>query len=221
MKNALRKEMRRVRNGLNPAWIARTSDLVQRRVLRLDEFRRAKVVSAYLAVEGEVRTELLLDACWKAGKKVCVPAYRPAGGEYRWAFLQENDRLRDGPWGIPEPAKPAAASPARIDFVIVPGVAFDGRGNRLGHGCGYYDRLLASLRRGDVFKLGLAFSHQVVESIPAMPHDVAMDAVATERGISRRPRPPRTARPAAPAKRNVKEQQQGRRKRRPAGGKHA
>ena len=203
-KDDIRKEMRRLRSGLDPDWIARTSELVQRRVLEIDEFKQAAVVSCYLADIGEVHMNLIMETCWKAGKKVLVPAYWAAREEYRWACLERNDRLRIGPWGIPEPEKAAIASGADVDMVIVPGVAFDEQGNRLGHGCGYYDRLLSGFREGPAFKLGIAFAYQVVESLPALPHDVIMDAVATERGLFRRPRPAHSQSAARRVHRGVK-----------------
>ncbi len=188
-KDEIRAEMRRVQSALTPDWIARTSEQVQRNALELEEFRAARVVACYLADTGEVRTNMVLEACWKAGARVCVPAYRAESREYRWAFMEKNTRLKPGPWQILEPENPGQADDARIDFAVVPGVAFDRQGNRLGHGRGFYDRLLAGLAGPATFKLGFAFSCQVVEAVPALPHDVVMDAVATEADVFRRTRP--------------------------------
>ena len=111
-----------------------------------------------------------------------VPVVKPSGlvaAELPAGQLQ----FQPGPFGIPEPAvSTGAISPEEIDCVMVPGIAFDRRGTRLGFGKGYYDRFLCQLP-ATTHVCGLAFSLQIVEHIPNMPHDVRMQSLVTEQGV--------------------------------------
>lgn len=194
----IRLRIREQRKDLVPAWVRQTSDRIQGLVQDLEEWRAANQVCCYLAVPGEVQTEGLLKACWKLKKRVCVPAFRKAPGRYDLAWYDGGD-LAVGYGSVPEPAEPrwienlvpdeADSSGRRgesVDLVIVPGLAFDRSGARLGHGRGHYDRLLriGALKRA--FKLGLAFEFQMLDAVPVDIHDVRMDAVVTEKTVYRR-----------------------------------
>ena len=160
------------------------SAAAQRRVLAMPGFKAAGAVACYLAAPGETRTDLIVRQCRRLGKRVFVPAWSAARGRYVLALLGRNAALRAGPHGMPEPAAAGRPAPRRIDLVIVPGLAFDAAGNRLGRGGGHYDSLLRrpGLRRA--FKAGLAFDFQVVAAVPAGRLDVKMDAVVTESGAT-------------------------------------
>jgi 5-formyltetrahydrofolate cyclo-ligase len=211
-KAALRLQVREHRRALDAGWVAEASEAVARRVRAMPEFARARTVACYLALPGEVRTERLLESAWRAGKRVCVPACRPDTGGYALAWLDRGEPVAT-PAGrmAREPAAPRWVGAERLDLALVPGVAFDRRGARLGHGGGHYDRLLARTAVG--LKVGLAFEWQIAERLPAGPRDVPMDRVVSERaaygGDARpspatggRPRMGRAGRPR-PAGRNV------------------
>jgi 5-formyltetrahydrofolate cyclo-ligase len=138
-------------------------------------------VACYLATPGEVGTDRILRACFEAGKTVAVPARRGAPSDYGLCLLTPGAPLRAGALGILEPAVLEWVEAGGMDLIVVPGVAFDAAGRRLGHGLGCYDRLLADA--GRAFKAGLAFDWQLVPEVPADAHDVAMDAVVTERAL--------------------------------------
>ena len=154
------------REALAPEAVGDLSHRVALRVVATDEFLRAAVVMAYAPIRNEVD---------------------PAG------IAQQADRrqvpravsalalLRPGSYVIPEPPEAACPeiNPSHIDLVLVPGVAYDRRGYRLGYGAGYYDRFLRLLRP-DALKVGLAYSFQVLDVLPAEAHDVPVDLVATE-----------------------------------------
>ncbi len=180
-KTALRtaaEERRRRQRGKD-----RLSAAVCARFAALAPYAAAATVMAYVGVRNEVRTLPLLTAMLIEGKQLVVPFC--AEGELRLFRLYDLDELRPGHFGIPEPS-PALrrlaqrrADPRSIDLVMVPGVAFDRRGGRIGQGRGYYDRFLARLRE-DAFTAGLAFECQLFPAVPMEPHDVFLDAVVTE-----------------------------------------
>ncbi len=123
-----------------------------------------------------------LAACRRSGKVVCVPALRKRTGRYGWALLEEEAPVQMGRWGILEPAKPRWVAAERLELIVIPGLAFDRVGGRLGHGGGHFDRLLA---QGRGFKVGVAFERQILAAVPSEAHDVPMDAVVTETTFTR------------------------------------
>jgi len=181
MKTRLRLEMKARRAALDPAAGAAASAAAQARLCAWSVFRNARGVACYLAAPGEAGTELILKACFEAGKRVAVPARRGGPADYGWCRFTPDTPLRAGALGIREPARPEWVEPAELDLIVVPGVAFDAAGRRLGHGLGCYDRLLAAV--GPALKAGLAFEWQLAPEVPAEAHDVPMDAVVTERTI--------------------------------------
>jgi 5-formyltetrahydrofolate cyclo-ligase len=140
----------------------------------------------YVHMRSEVRTAEFLSTALGEGKGIVVPWC--LDDDLGLFLLESMDELAVGTYGILEPRVELRAAgrrrvdPAELDLVMVPGVAFDRRGGRLGHGRGYYDRLLAQVRP-DTALVGLAFECQMFPAIPAGPHDVFMDKVITEKTI--------------------------------------
>ena len=189
-KKILRAEMRRRRSELDPDWIRRTSDCIGARLPDLEPFRRAAVVGVYLSTPSEVQTDAMLETCWEAAKKVCAPRWNPRVRAYGMAVLERNAGTEAGPGRCLQPREDSPAAPDRIEFWLVPGLAFDAEGGRLGHGGGHYDRLLSSPAAAGAFRLGLAFDFQIVARIPMGKDDVRLDAVLTEARVLRLPRGP-------------------------------
>ncbi len=174
------------------------SRIICGKLAALDEYHRAGVVMSYVDVRSEVRTRPFLPEILRRGKTLVVPyCVGPDLGLFR---LENMDELAPGYFGLLEPLPDLRLradkriDPAQLDLVMVPGVAFDPHGGRIGHGKGYYDRLLPSLRP-DACLVGLAFQCQIVPEVPMQPYDVAMDLVITEIAIRRGrgrsgPRPP-------------------------------
>lgn len=178
-KALLRAEIRERRHGLQPAWIADTSRVVQERALSLPECAGASVVGCYVALRGEVATDLIIESSGRNGKTVCVPAFDRESDTYRLTRLCAASALVAGPMGVPEPVGGEPIAAADVDCVVVPGLAFDAFGGRLGHGGGHYDRMLAEIPRRAT-KIGLAFAFQIYDRVPVSGHDIPMDIVVSE-----------------------------------------
>ncbi len=175
-KRRLRQRLLAARRDLSANAAARLATAVCARVAKWHAFAAARHVVAYAAVENEVDPHEVVDTALEAGKAVYFP--RIARGDLE--FLRaEPTRLRPGRHGIPEPIDGAPLVPGTLAVLfLVPGVAFDTRGVRLGRGAGCYDRALA--RHTEAVRVGLAYEMQVVQSLPEAALDVRMHAVATE-----------------------------------------
>ena len=184
-KDEIRTTVRESRRALDAEWISENSGAVERQVADLVEFRHASVVAAYVAMQGEVRTEALIERCWDERKTVVVPAYRRESGHYDLATMARDVRMAVGPCGILEPEEKQWISVDDVDLVLVPGLGFDSTGGRVGHGRGHYDRMMAPGRAGSPFKMGLAFEFQMFDRVPTNAWDVRMDAVVTEKRVIR------------------------------------
>jgi 5-formyltetrahydrofolate cyclo-ligase len=195
-KESIRTTMRARRAALTPLHIQQASTRIQRAVMKLPEWAAARRVCVYLALPTEAQTWALLAACWKTGKQVWVPAYRKKVLRYTLARLRPDDPVAAGHWAVPEPTHPRWAVPARVDLVVTPGLAFDRTGDRLGHGRGHYDRLLAGAALQKAFKVGLALECQMVARVPMNARDIRLDAVVTERAVYRRQKTDDRRRPA-------------------------
>ena len=169
------------RRGLAVAERRSASLRIQQTLLARPEFATARVVACYAAIHGEVETELIIRAALAAGKTVLLPAVAGEGLLFR--RIADPAALRTGAFGIPEPAKHAAAIPAEeIDLFVIPGVAFDLEGRRIGYGKGYYDRTLHRLE-GKGRMIGFCYDFQLVDEIAGEPHDVLIDLVITEKRV--------------------------------------
>lgn len=184
-KDEFRDVIRERRRGLDAAWINENSDAIERRVAELNEFRKASMVAAYVAMPGEVRSDAIIERCWREQKGVCVPAYQAETGRYGFVKLERESRMVTGPSKILEPEDKSWIPVDDMELVLVPGLAFDSSGGRVGHGRGHYDRILEQARAGTPFKMALAFEFQMFERVPIDPSDVRMDVVVTEKRVIR------------------------------------
>lgn len=157
---------------------ARAGDALQARAAALPVLREARAVALYLAMPHEAPTARLAAELHASGRALFAPVADGRGG-YRFARYAPDAPTRRGALGIREPER-TGDGPDVIDLVLVPGVAFDPAGGRLGHGAGHYDRMLAPLRERGTCFVALAFELQIVEDIPMLPHDVRMHWIVTE-----------------------------------------
>ena len=183
-KERLRKRVLAVRMGLDRGRAKVSGQAILDRVLGLEAYLRAKLVHTYVSSkENEVDTRALIGTCLAQGKRVAVPVVMPGTKTLAHALIDGLDQLVVGPWGLAQP-DPAAAvwlpAEARIDLVVVPGLAFDRRGQRIGWGGGYYDRFLAQVQ---TVKIGLCYDELVLDCIPGEPHDVPVNMVVAETAI--------------------------------------
>ena len=177
-KSELRAHMRDVRRLLDDTCRAGLSTAICERLLGLPELAGCLGVLAYHATAEEADPAGALSALSALGVRVAMP--RVAGpGELGLHWVDEASELAPGAYGILEPSESApSVHIGDIDAAIVPGLAFDSSGSRLGFGGGYYDRLLPLLPHGTP-TIGLAFDEQVVESVPVGPGDAAVAIVVT------------------------------------------
>lgn len=160
----------------------RRSRAIWRKVARLTAFRLARTVCCYVAQPYEVETRPMIEAMLTQGKRVVVPVVRPRAKRLVCAEVRDpSAELAPGAFGVLEP-RPGARRPVppqALDLVLVPGLAFDRQGHRLGHGHGYFDRFLARLP-GRTPTVGLAFRFQVLARLPVTAHDRAVHTVLTD-----------------------------------------
>lgn len=183
-RKALLRQAERTRwlSGL-PADLDRRGLAIQERFLAAFPPVRGRRLALYAAVRGEVGTGLIRAVCLAAGATLFYPRVMDDGS---LSFFPHGaaDGWTRGRFGVPEPAAVGGAAGIRegFDVVVVPGLAYDRRGRRLGQGCGYYDRFLRSLA-GSPVTVGLAFPWQIVPEVPVNDRDVPVDVVVTEEEI--------------------------------------
>jgi len=158
------------------------SRLIQERLFKTPEFKAAKTVMLYCSFDGEVETVDMMKQAKKMGKDVAVPVTVRTEKKIIPSLVENiEEELTDGPYGIKQPKKESQRLVAhdRLDLVVVPGVAFDRRNNRLGRGEGYYDRFL-KLLPSTTPTIGLAFDFQLVDTLPELEaHDMPVSLVLT------------------------------------------
>lgn len=180
-KEELRARFRELERQRSPEQVASASRAVCEALSNLPLFRQARCIGAYLSLPTEIGTGEILEAAWRQGATVCVPYFRPESGDYGLSRLDRDSPLREGRWHLREPEHPEPMDPPQLDLILVPGVAFDRQGGRLGHGGGHYDRLLVRVARP--LRLGLAFQDQVVDHLPEEDHDQGVQAILTDQGL--------------------------------------
>ncbi|TDT32389.1 5-formyltetrahydrofolate cyclo-ligase [Streptomyces sp. BK208] len=191
-KRTLRRDILAARNRLTPDDVREAARALAGRALGLPELAGARAVAAYVSVGAEPGTLALLDALRARGARVLLPALLP-DNDLDWGEYTGEDslaRVRHG--GRMELCEPAGErlGPDAVtlaDVVLLPGVAVDGRGLRLGRGGGSYDRVLARLEAAGARPalLVLLYDREVVARVPAEPHDRPVDAVVTPSGVRR------------------------------------
>lgn len=180
-KRALRADTLARRRRLTPQQVASQSLDLQQRLLELPEFGDALVLALYAPIHHEVETAAVAQAALAAGKTLLYP--RVEGDDLRFCRVGDLGELSPGKYGIPEPAG-EPWNPAAADLIVVPGVAFDHYGRRIGYGKGYYDRALHRLE-GSGKLVAFCYDFQLVEEIVGEPHDVTMDLIVTELRVVR------------------------------------
>lgn len=176
-KQSIRERLLAERRHLAPATCFSRSLLAQRRLLQTPEFQSAHTVGLYSPILNEVFTETLFEVARSLKKRVLYP--RVDKNQLEFVVVEERNELAHGRFGVLEPTGQAICGAGDIDFLVIPGVAFDLSGFRLGYGKGFYDRALAHWTGRGVLA-GLCFDFQVLEKLPAESHDVRLDLVLTE-----------------------------------------
>ncbi|MFF4537476.1 5-formyltetrahydrofolate cyclo-ligase [Streptomyces aureus] len=191
-KRTLRRELLRVRNGLTADDVRETAGVLAARALELPELAGARTVAAYVSVGSEPGTRTLLDALYARGVRVLLPVLLP-DNDLDWGAYTGPDSLTEvrhgGKMALLEPAgeRLGPEAVAEADAVLLPGLAVDARGMRLGRGGGSYDRVLARLERAgaDPALVVLLYGTEVVDRVPEEAHDRPVHAVVTPAGPHR------------------------------------
>ena len=183
MKDAIRKQVLCIRNKLSDNEVQSLSERVFTNLIKNSFFESSFHVMVYLDFRHEVKTDAVINHCLGKGKKVYIPICIPETHEISISRLTSLEELQSGHFGIREPklSNIRLSDSSLIDLVLVPGVAFDANGNRIGFGAGYYDRFLKRLKAGAV-KAALAYSFQLADHIPSDEYDIPVDYIVTEKG---------------------------------------
>lgn len=183
-KPSLRARLVAARKGRDPGVVARASAAIAERVLALPLPAGARTVALYQALPYEVSTRALWEALAARDVRTVFPRMVKGSRLLVFGAADGDADLQAGPMGIREPRPGRDVPLADIDLFLVPGVAFDLSGFRMGYGGGYYDTTLARARE-DARRIGLCFDEELLDRLPAETHDVPVDAVVTEaRAIS-------------------------------------
>ena len=177
-KAALRRRVAATRAKMPAEDRAAAGKAIRDHVLSLPQVAAAGTVAAYYSIGTEPDTHSLVYALWKRGSYVILPLLLP-GGDLDWASYEGTDSLVPGPRGLLQPAEPprGTATVSRADVVLVPAVAVDRSGYRLGRGGGSYDRVLARVGE-QVPSIALLYDDELVDEVPVDEHDQAVRAVA-------------------------------------------
>ncbi|MGH7976008.1 MAG: 5-formyltetrahydrofolate cyclo-ligase [Limisphaerales bacterium] len=178
LKTELRSKIRAMLKNLSPEKRKLDSKKLCTKLKEQSFFQNAASILFFAPLTTEVDLWPLLEESFAAGKIIALPRFDPASRSYVACRVRNlQNEIVSGQFSICEPRENCVAIPPReIDLILVPGVAFDLRGRRLGRGKGYYDRLLAEIRG---VKCAIAFDEQVVNEIPVEPHDALMDFILT------------------------------------------
>ena len=183
MKNAIRKQILEIRNKLSDDNVYRFSEDISLNLRENSFFNNSAHVMVYLDFKHEVKTDFIINYCLEHRKKVYIPICIPETHEICISRITSLKELQSGHYGIREPKTECIrlSDSSLIDLVLIPGVAFDNDGNRIGFGAGYYDRFMKRLQPKAV-KAALAYSFQVVDMVPSDEYDIPADYIVTEKG---------------------------------------
>lgn len=172
-KNALRKQIREQKRAMTEEQIVSASQRLGELFVASEPYRSARTIYGYLPYNQEVRTVPMLEQAIKDGKRVAVP--KVFGDEMKFIYLDDFSRVEKGYAGIPEPVDDGPVADDPTALVLMPGLAFDAQGHRIGYGGGFYDKFLANEPNHPT--LALCYAFQMVEHLETEAFDVPVDCV--------------------------------------------
>ncbi len=176
-KKALRREIAEKKRSLSPREIEDRSTVLARKLYATVQYQQARSLYAYLSFNQEVRTKPVIEQAWADGKRVAVP--KVTGDTISFIWIDSFDRLAPhGAFGIMEPVGDGPVADDEAALVLMPGLAFDSDGHRVGYGGGYYDRFLEQEPRHPL--VALCYDFQLYEHLETDTHDVPVDVVITD-----------------------------------------
>jgi 5-formyltetrahydrofolate cyclo-ligase len=178
-KRRLRRSLAQLRRGIGPDEAQRCAARIATSLLASPALGRARRVALYAALPDEVPSRPLFDALRARFDSLAFPRVEPSRG-LAFASIRDWSELAPGRYGVLEPpAEAEGFEPGEGDLVLVPGVAFDRAGNRLGQGGGHYDRIISLYRAHGAIAVGIAYAEQEMGLVPTGPHDAHLDWVIT------------------------------------------
>lgn len=182
-KQEIRQKILSLRNNLSPDNVSLKSKLIKNRLFQVPEFKNAEWIMLYLSFNNEVRTDQIIKELLMCRKKLLVPAIVEKSKNLIACqiFSFEKD-LKRGYFGISEPVEnlKIPVDPKKIDLIVIPGIAFDVNGNRVGFGRGYYDRFLKKLGRKTI-SIALAYDFQILKTVPSQKNDIPVSIIVSEK----------------------------------------
>lgn len=173
-----RKRILEVRDNISPKERNERSDEIRKKVLETLRTYAPETLHLFLSFGSEPDTLPLLGPIWQMGIRTVVPVVLRTG--IVLVPYAEGTPLRPGPFGIGEPPVSQTVPPDSVDLFLLPGIAFDRSGGRLGYGKGYYDRLLTGLSSP---RIALAFHEQIIDRTPLLENDILVDTIITDKEI--------------------------------------
>lgn len=184
-KKILRSEILKKRKSLSQEELIEKSSSIAKLLFSSEQYKNSKYIMCYIDFRNEVKTEEIVKTALKEDKNIIIPITIVETRQLILSQLYDYDKeLETGTYGILEPKKEyiREVAPKLIDLVLMPGVAFDRRGYRIGYGGGYYDRFLTKIDKS-VSKIALAFELQMVPRVKEGRYDIPVDYIITEKEI--------------------------------------
>jgi len=181
MKRKMKAEMHEKRKNHAAELVLQKSAAIAERLFALPEFAQARTILFYASKKDEVQTFAMIQKALDMGKRVALPITVVEGKNLVLSEISSVKGLMAGAFSVPEPAEYMPVQPDAIDLVVVPGIAFDEKGDRIGHGMGYYDKLLKTMPQARF--VALAFEFQIIPDVPEEAHDVRVHKIVTEERV--------------------------------------
>ena len=179
MKEILRSALLNKRKAMSPDAVKQKSKKIQQELFALPIFSQTQMICFYVSFDNEVYTHDMIKEGFKLGKQIVVPRCLENDNMLSMHKISSWDDLSSGAHGILEPvaSQHTKVAPETLEVIIVPGVGFDRKGHRIGHGFAYYDNFLP---HSDAITIGLCFEQQIIEYLPVESHDIQMNIIITE-----------------------------------------
>jgi len=177
-KQRVRQQLLHQRKQMNKEEVKHKSLIIQKTLQQDTWFQDAKSILFYVSYGNEVSTHQLIKTFLEDHDKTILPRSQTKSCTIDPKIITSWDQLQKGSYGIMEPSVDASSFTGKLDLIIIPGVGFDQKGNRIGHGKGYYDRLIQHHPQAKL--IGLAFDFQIIASIPTDPYDKKVHKIITE-----------------------------------------
>jgi 5-formyltetrahydrofolate cyclo-ligase len=179
-KDSIRKQIIEHRDSIDINTKGQWDEDIFNSLIKSEWYKKANTIFAFVSFKSETDTHKIIKYAIHDGKTICVPRIKSKQKGIEIFKIDNFDQLEKGYFGILEPIESCLAVESKdIDLILMPGVAFDRQGGRLGYGAGFYDRFLSKINRS-VDKIAVAYHFQVLDNIPMDEHDVRIDGIVTE-----------------------------------------